>query len=266
MDKVAAPQVKELLTNYGDVAVLWWDTPTNMTDEFAEKFQPILKLHPNIITNDRLKRPNYSGDFKTPEQKIPNLSELDGKDWETCMTMNASWGYRNYNPNYKSSETLIRNLIDIASKGGNYLLNVGPTADGEFPQESIDRLKDIGDWMKTNGEAIYGTMASPLNPFSWGRCTSKQTKAGTTLYISVFDWPNDGRLILPEIKEKVISAQILANGEKLTAITENNTLIVQVPTLPINKIATVIKIDFKGQIEKSTSTLPKKKMKSGELD
>jgi len=266
MDKVAVPQVKELLSNYGDVSVLWWDTPTNMTDEFAEKFQPILKLYPQIITNDRLKRPNYQGDFKTPEQKIPNQSELDGKDWETCMTMNASWGYRNYNPNYKSSETLIRNLIDIASKGGNYLLNVGPTADGEFPQESIDRLKDIGDWMKMNGEAIYGTMASPLNPFTWGRCTSKQTKAGTTLYISVFDWPNDGRLILPEIKEKVISAQILANGEKLTAITENNTLIVQVPTLPINKIATVIKIDFKGWFEKSTSTLPKKKMKSGELD
>ena len=266
MDKVAVPQVKELLTNYGDVEVLWWDTPTNMTDEFAEKFQPILKLHPNIITNDRLKRPNYQGDFKTPEQKIPNLSELDGKDWETCMTMNASWGYRNYNPNYKSSETLIRNLIDIASKGGNYLLNVGPTADGEFPQESIDRLKDIGDWMKTNGEAIYGTMASPLYPFSWGRCTCKQTKAGTTLYISVFDWPNDGRLILPEIKEKVISAQILANGKKLNTITENNTFIVQVPTQPINKIATVIKIDFKGRIEKPTVTLPKKKMKSGELD
>ncbi|HTD93040.1 MAG TPA: alpha-L-fucosidase, partial [Chitinophagaceae bacterium] len=86
MDDVAVPQVKELLTNYGDVAVLWWDTPTGMTDEYAEKLNALLKLQPNIITNDRLKRPNFPGDYKTPEQRIPNLSELDGKDWETCMT------------------------------------------------------------------------------------------------------------------------------------------------------------------------------------
>lgn len=92
IDKVAVPQVKELLTNYGDVAVLWWDTPTNMTDPMAEKLQAVLSLQPKIITNDRLKRPNFAGDYKTPEQKIPNLADLDGKDWETCMTMNGTWG------------------------------------------------------------------------------------------------------------------------------------------------------------------------------
>src|ERR1700709_2638650 len=136
------------MSNYGELAVLWWDTPTNMTDEAAVKLQALLQLQPNIITNDRLKRPNFPGDTKTPEQKIPSLAELDGKDWETCMTMNGTWGYKKYDSNWKTPETLIRNLVDIASKGGNYLLNVGPTDQGEFPQPSIDELRAIGVWMK----------------------------------------------------------------------------------------------------------------------
>ncbi|MDQ6609918.1 MAG: alpha-L-fucosidase, partial [Bacteroidota bacterium] len=138
IDEVAVPQVKELMTNYGDVAVLWWDTPTNMTDEAALKLQALLQLQPAIITNNRLKHPNFPGDTKTPEQEIPTQAELDGSDWETCMTMNETWGYKSYAHNWKSTETLIHNLVDIASKGGNYLLNVGPKADGTFPKESID--------------------------------------------------------------------------------------------------------------------------------
>ena len=124
IDNVAVPQVKELLTNYGDVAVLWWDTPTDMTNEAATKLKSQLLLQPAIITNDRLKRPNFPGDHKTPEQRIPNPKELDGTDWETCMTMNGTWGFKSYDHNYKTPETLIRNLLDIASKGGNFLLNV----------------------------------------------------------------------------------------------------------------------------------------------
>ncbi|WP_315814676.1 alpha-L-fucosidase [Paraflavitalea speifideaquila] len=161
IDDVAVPQVKELLSNYGDVAVLWWDTPTGMTDEFAEKLKDQLKLQPQIITNDRLKRPNFPGDFTTPEQRIPKVGEMDGKDWETCMTMNGSWGYKSYDNNWKPAATLIQNLIDIVSKGGNYLLNIGPKADGTIPAESIERLQQVGAWMKVNGEAIYNTTASP---------------------------------------------------------------------------------------------------------
>src|SRR4030042_2170286 len=148
IDAVSVPQVRELLTNYGELAVLWWDTPTNMTDEAATKLQSLLSLQPAIVTNDRLKRPNFPGHHKTPEQRIPNLADLDGTDWETCMTMNGTWGYKSYDHNYKTPQTLIRNLLDIASKGGNFLLNVGPTAEGEFPPESVEILKKIGQWMK----------------------------------------------------------------------------------------------------------------------
>jgi alpha-L-fucosidase len=264
IDDVAVPQVKELMTNYGDVAVLWWDTPTNMTDEAALKLQAVLKLQPNIITNDRLKRPNFPGDTKTPEQKIPTQAELDGTDWETCMTMNETWGYKSYAKNWKSTETLIRNLVDIASKGGNYLLNVGPKADGTFPQESIDRLKEIGQWMKVNGEAIHATNASPLATLPWGRVTSKETPTTTILYFAVFDWPKDGKLMVPDLKNELVSAKLLAGGD-LKVKSEDGGLVMKVPDTAPDKIATVIKVEVKGKID-NVNIAGKKKMKSGELD
>jgi alpha-L-fucosidase len=246
IDEVAVPQVKELLTNYGDVAVLWWDTPTGMTDEFAEKINATLALQPNIITNDRLKRPNFSGDYKTPEQRIPNLSELDGKDWETCMTMNGTWGFKKDDHNWKSTETIIRNLLDIASKGGNYLLNVGPKSDGTFPMESIERLKQVGAWMKVNGEAIYDTKASPLAPLAWGRCTKKEENGNTTLYLSVFNWPADKKLVVPGITQKVIAATLLANGKKVSTTTSAEGLEITLPDTAPDAIASVIKLQLKG--------------------
>jgi alpha-L-fucosidase len=264
IDRVAVPQVKELMTNYGDVAVLWWDTPTNMTDEAALKLQALLKLQPNIITNDRLKRPNFPGDTKTPEQKIPTQAELDGMDWETCMTMNGTWGYRTSDNKWKSTETLIHNLCDIASKGGNYLLNVGPKPDGTFPQESVDRLKDIGAWMKVNSEAIYATKRSPFAPLAWGRCTKKGNAGNTTLYFSVFDWPKDGKLTIPTLKNEVVLAKLLANGSKLTTAKSGDGLVINVPATAPDKIASVIKVEVKGTVADAYDT--KGKMKSGPLD
>lgn len=243
---VAVPQVKELLTNYGEVAVLWWDTPTNMTDDAAQKLQAQLALQPNIITNDRLKRPNFPGDYRTPEQKIPNLSELDGNDWETCMTMNGTWGFKSYDHKWKSVETLVRNLVDIASKGGNYLLNVGPTAEGEFPEESIKSLKGIGEWMKTNGEAVYGTKGSPLQPQSWGRITRKQKGNNTVLYLSVFEWPANGSLEVTGLNKRVKSAAIIGSKSSVKSANGNGNTTFTLPAKGTNDIATVIKVEVEG--------------------
>ena len=262
---VAIPQVREILTNYGDIAVLWWDTPTNMTDEAALELQALLKLQPQIITNDRLKRPNFPGDTKTPEQKIPTQEELDGMDWETCMTMNGTWGYRTSDNNWKSSQTLIRNLCDIASKGGNYLLNVGPKPDGEFPQASIDRLQEIGAWTKVTGEAIYGTKRSPLLPLKWGRCTMKKTENGTTLYFSVFDWPASGKLVIPNLKNQVIAATLLANGKPLSTNVNAGGLEITIPATAPDPNASVIKVELKGTVTDAYGAA-KGKMKTGELD
>jgi alpha-L-fucosidase len=246
IDEVAVPQVKELLTNYGDVAVIWWDTPTGMTDEFAEKLNAALELQPNIITNDRLKRPNFPGDYKTPEQRIPKLGELDNTDWETCMTMNGTWGYKKDDHNWKSTETLIRNLVDIASKNGNYLLNVGPKADGTFPEESIERLKQVGAWMKVNGESIYDTKGSPLAPLAWGRCTRKEENGNTILYLSVFNWPTDGKLVVPGLQQPVISAKLLATGKSVSTSGTNDGLVITLPEKAPDTIASVIKVQVKG--------------------
>jgi len=259
IDDVAVPQVKELLTNYGDLAVLWWDTPTNMTDDAATKLQSLLALQPAIITNDRLKRPNFPGDHKTPEQKIPNLKDLDGTDWETCMTMNGTWGYKSYDHNYKTPETLIHNLVDIASKGGNFLLNVGPTDLGEFPAESVDLLAKMGQWMKINGEAIYGTKASPWGLFDWGRCTVKTTKTGTSLYFSVFNWPVDGKLVIPDFNNKVVSAKLIATGASLkTTVLKDNTLTISLPSKAPDAIASIVRVDVRGTVMAKPIQEPKK--------
>jgi alpha-L-fucosidase len=265
INDVSVPQVKEILSNYGDIAVLWWDTPTNMTDEAAQKLKDVLKLQPNIITNDRLKRPNFPGDTKTPEQKIPTQEQLDGKDWETCMTMNGSWGYKSWDHNWKSVTTLIRNLVDIASKGGNYLLNIGPKEDGSVPQESIDRLKAIGKWMKVNSGAIYGTHASPLHDLAWGRCTMKEENGHTTLNLFVFDWPADNQLLIPALSNEVLGATLIAGNKRLKARNENGNVVIELPKEAPDSIASLIQLDVQGKVV-NVNIKVKKQMKSGALD
>lgn len=252
INEVAVPQVEEILKNYGDVAVVWWDTPTGMTDEFAEKFKAVLDKYPQVITNDRLKRPNFPGDYKTPEQKIPDPSELDGRDWETCMTMDNSWGYRKINKdneqNWKSTEMLIRNLINIASKGGNYLLNVGPTPEGEIPPQSIRRLQEIGKWMKVNGEAIYGTLRSPIEKPEWGYCTMKSSKSNTILFLSVVEWPADGELLVKGLNVSAKSALLLAGKSGLKTKQTDKGLVIYLPQAAPDPIASVIKLEIKGKL------------------
>lgn len=248
VDHVAVPQVREILSNYGEISVLWWDTPNGMTDDAANKLYNELKSYPAILSNDRLKRPDFPGDFKTPEQRIPDPEKLSSQKWETCMTMNSSWGYREDNQ-WKSPETLIRSLVDIASMGGNLLLNVGPKPDGTFPEESIHRLEEIGEWMRVNGEAIYGTKASPMGQLTWGRCTEKELQKKTRLYFFIYDWPEDSRLRIPELMNQIVSVRLLSTGEKLKTSVINNELIINLSDVTPDKYVNVIRLDIKGKIE-----------------
>jgi alpha-L-fucosidase len=227
---IALPQAKELLSGY-PLDIFWWDTPTWMNEERTRPFVEALKIRPDIITNNRL---GIDGDTKTPEQFVP-VTGHEG-DWETCMTMNRHWGYNAYDDDWKSSEELIHKLIEICSKGGNFLLNVGPTAEGEFPQPCIERLKDMGAWLKVNGEAIYGTTKGPFSYLSWGAATRKDDM----LYLHVTDWPENGKLHVP-ITSKVVSASLLIDPDKpLNISKEPERIVIDLPEEAPDPVATVI--------------------------
>lgn len=245
--KIAVPQVKEILSKYGKISVLWWDTPVDMTKERADLLLPLLKLQPGIIYNNRLGG-GYKGDTETPEQFIPATGYPGGRDWETCMTMNDTWGFKSYDQNWKSTKDLVRNLVDIASKGGNYLLNVGPTSLGEIPGPSIERLTAIGAWVKQNGKSIYATTASPFKKLPWGRCTKVLSPRGATLYLHVFDWPTDGKLLVPGLKNWVSRASLLVGGKKLAVKESPEGPVVMLPLQAPDAISSTVVLDVEGSL------------------
>ncbi|MCW5941075.1 MAG: alpha-L-fucosidase [Fimbriimonadaceae bacterium] len=246
IERVAVPQVREILTKYGKISVLWWDTPVEMTKERADLLLPLLRLQPGIVHNNRLGG-GYRGDTETPEQFVP-ATGYPGRDWETCMTMNDTWGYKSTDHHWKSSESLIRTLVDVASKGGNFLLNVGPTSLGEIPGPSVERLAAVGAWMRKNGAAIYGTSASPFKKLAWGRCTRKSVKGGATLYLHVFDWPKDGKLVVPGLRSPVGSASLLVGGKKLAWSRTPGVVEIAVPTKAPDAVSTTVRLALKGAV------------------
>lgn len=247
-------QLNELLANYGKIGVIWFDGEWESTwthDRGKELYEYLRRMRPDLIINNRVDKGRtdmagmtkdtiFCGDFGTPEQEIPSMG-LPGIDWESCMTMNDHWGYNKNDQNWKSSEDLIRKLIDIASKGGNFLLNIGPTSDGVFPDPSVDRLKDMGSWMKENGESIYGTEASPFQKLEWGRCTQKVQGRETILYLHVFDLPEDGKLIVPGLTNKIVRAYALNDSEK--------------KKLPVEKIGEDVSVDINNITKSSYATV-----------
>ena len=241
VDDIVVPQVREILTNYGDVAVLWWDTPVGITKEMAQEIANELKPYPNLITNNRLGG-GVGGDLETPEQFIP-ATGFPGKNWEVCMTMNGHWGYNAYDENWKSTKELLMKLVDIVSKGGNFLLNVGPTSEGIIPQVCQQNLKEMGEWLKLNGDAVYGTKGSPFPFLSWGRATRK----GQTLYLHVFDWPKDGQLDVP-LGNKITKAYLLADRKKNLLVTQSKgKSTIMLPAYAPDKVASVVAIEFVGE-------------------
>ena len=207
LDRVAIPQLTELLTRYGPEipAVLWWDTPAEMTPARAARVDGAVQMiRPGIFQNDRLGLASGGGHFDTPEQRIP--ATRPARPWETCMTTNESWGFNLHDQAWKSPATLIRQLCEVVSQGGNYLLNIGPRADGVIPERALAALAEIGAWMRVNGVAIRGASAGPFpHRLPWGFATAR----GDTIYLLVETWPADGLLSVPLI-DLPDSARLLA--------------------------------------------------------
>lgn len=239
-------QLRQLIERY-DPAVLWFDGDWGGDDwwwtkaDGAALYRYLRVLKPDLIVNERVKRDCGLGDFRSPEQYIPATGLP--YDWETCMTMNENWGFHAADDQWKSIAALIQNLVDIASKGGNFLLNIGPKADGTIPQPSIDRFNAIGDWMVLYGESIYGTTASPFPETpAWGRYTQKAGR----LFAHVFDWPADGLLIVPSIPNLQRLYLVNAPNDSLPYSLTDNRCVVHVPKQAPNPYASVIAFEYIG--------------------
>jgi alpha-L-fucosidase len=198
--------IRELMTNYGKIDVLWYDVhwPLDVDGWQSVKMnEMVFGLQPDIIVNNRNGLP---GDFSTPEQTI--VAATGGRAWETCMTLNDSWGYQRADDNWKSPATVIRNLITCARDGGNYLLNVGPRPDGVVPEDSVHVLEQVGQWMKRNGETVLGTDLCQPRTSNYASFTRK----GNTLYMHVHFWPGD-YVAISGLQVGVKSAKMHASGE-----------------------------------------------------
>ena len=199
-------QVEELVTRYGRIDILWFDGawPWTAEDWQSRKLIRMIRHHqPRILINNRAL---YGGDFGTPEQQVIPEKRL----WEACMTMNTWWGYYPSDTNWKSTKQLVYYLLDCVGRSGNYLLNVGPKPDGTIPAPSVTRLREMGAWMKKNGEAIYGCGRAPFGGGMVGLTTAK----GKRVYLHVFRWAGE-EICLPGVKVPVKSAKLLVGGRKV---------------------------------------------------
>lgn len=249
-------QVEELLTQYGDIGVMWFDGEWESTwtqdlgQALADKCRA---LQGNVIVNNRV-APNRGGmadanigkigDFGTPEQNIPDRG-LPGVDWESCITMNQNWGYNRADKDFKSVPKLVSMLVDTASKGGNLLLNVGPMSTGEVPPESVDRLHGLARWMDTHGDAIHATNASPFENTSF-RATRALGDARLNLFLS--EWPSQRELLLPGLQTLPTRATMMGASvlDTLPVRRVDNGVVVTLPAGPSDPVCSVVRLEANG--------------------
>ena len=254
-------QLRELLTNYGPVAVLWFDGLGHLEKYQGQRFVDLVhELQPACLMNDRV---GADGDFVTPEQEIPDRIPAksarerprsaagsqaapatvpppeDFQLWETCMTINDTWAYNKHDRHFKSVKELIQDLANVASKGGNFLLDVGPTPEGTIQPEFVERLQAMGNWMRVNGDSIYGTTYGPWQNLAFGRTTAK----GRTIYLHVFDWPPKPELDLSGVEGRVSRITLLATGRKVHFKQKGDSLQIGVPLSAPDPNDSVLKIE-----------------------
>ncbi|MGJ8680557.1 alpha-L-fucosidase [Paraglaciecola sp.] len=241
LNEKAIPQIKELLTNYGDIDLIWFDTPKNMTIESSKTLKAIVKKYqPNCLVTSRIG--HGLGDYQGyADGQIPPIP-TEEKPWEAIFTHNESWGYSHFDHNFRSPREMLHLLVEVAGKGGNMLMNIGPDGSGLMPQASIDAFTKIGNWMKKNGESIYGTTRSPLPPVQWGHVTHKPGK----LYLHVLNTPLNNELFVAGVKVNTLKASFLETGDKLTFSQNELDVVIKLPAKLPNADNSVIVLEYQG--------------------
>lgn len=249
--------IRELMTNYGKIDVLWYDVswPLDVNGwESVRMNDMVFQLQPQIIVNNRNK---LHGDFSTPEQKI--VAATDGRAWESCMTLNDSWGYQRADDNWKSSRTVIRNLIQCARDGGNYLLNIGPKPDGSVPEESVRILSEVGEWMQTNGHTIYESDVCQVRRSNYASFTRK----GNTLYMHVHFWPGE-YVAISGLRTRVKSAHLLKSGAEVKFTQDDfQTKLIGLPAKAPDSPVTTIALDCESEPVQDTIYVRNNKPRAG---
>lgn len=245
LNDFAKPQLRELLTNYGPVGMVWFDRGL-YTKEQGEDFMRFVKQYqPKALVNSRVGHYNMEnvGDFQEmPDKGIPAAAIDDY--FQTPQTLNHTWGYSKADTAWKSPETVIQQLIEVVSRGGSFLLNMGPKGNGEIPEETVKIFKEVGKWVNRNAEGIYGTTTNPFGELGWGYCTVK----GDKLYLFVRDWPQNRVISLTGLQNKVKSASLLANAKAKLNVTQTcNQTSITLPQQPTDSPISVVVLQLEGQ-------------------
>ena len=249
LEEKAKPQLKELLTEYGPVGLVWFDRGMYTPVQGLEFVKLVNSLQPATLINGRVGHYNqeFIGDYQsTNDNGMPpgGLEEY----WETPQTLNETWGYSKFDQNWKSPETVICRLAEVASRGGNYLLNTGPKGNGEIPDTTITIFRKVGEWMERNSESIYGTTANPFGELPWGYCTVKSNR----LYLLIREWPADGKLSIKGLQNRITEAYPLSDkNHKLEVFREDVNTYIGLPAEAPDHPLSVVVLEVEGAVKVS---------------
>jgi len=244
LERKSKPQLRELLTHYGPVGLVWFDRGLYTPEQAQDFVQLVRGIQPACLINGRVGHyeQELMGDYQNMNDNGMPAGGIE-EDWETPQTLNETWGYSRFDTKWKSPEVVVRRLVEIVSKGGNYVLNIGPRGDGSIPEASVATLEEVGAWMQKNGVSIHGASASPFPLFPWGCCTLK----GNILYLHVFKRPADGTLELPGLRNKVRKAFLLTDpGRNLESSRQGSSVRISLPSIPADAINTVVALELDG--------------------
>jgi alpha-L-fucosidase len=264
LERKSKPQLRELLTNYGPLGLVWFDRGLETPQQAADFVQMVRTLQPQCLINGRVG--NYGqelmGDYQNMNDNGMPTGGLE-EYWETPQTLNGTWGFSKFDQEWKSAGNVIHRLVEIVSKGGNYLLNIGPMADGTIPPPSIATLQKVGDWMRRNSASLYGTTACPLSDIPWGRCTVKNDK----LYLHVFTWPSDSTLRFSGLRNELRAAYPLSDPSRRLEVSRNEGAVsIALPPSPRDPDDTIFVLEIAGPPQVDPPVLTQSTDSGFELD